>query len=93
LSSRKSPETSLDGAVDNFVRAGIFPALFTYLPVALDTKIIDLRKHSGQQLFPGLGWNACPLKRPNFPALPIDLAAHVFDFVSEGGEVHPAIVH
>jgi hypothetical protein len=73
-------EPSLDGAIDNFVCARILFAFLANLPVALRTKLIDLRKHPSQQLFRRAGWNARPLQIPYFFALPVDLAAHMFDF-------------
>jgi hypothetical protein len=35
--------------------------------------------HPGQQLFRGLCRNTSPLEVTNFSALPVDLAAHMFD--------------
>ena len=79
-----SSEAPLYRAVDDFICAGILSPFFSNLPVALSAKFIDLGKHSGQQLFRRDVTDAGPLKVPNLAALPVDLAAHVFDFRADG---------
>ena len=55
-------------------------ATLTHQPVARYVQLIELGLHPRQQLFRGLGRNACPLKVPNFSPLPVDLAAPTFNF-------------
>jgi len=51
LRLHRSPEATLYRAIDYFVSAGIFDPLLPHLPGALNTQLIDLGLHSGQQLF------------------------------------------
>jgi hypothetical protein len=53
-------------------------------PIALRTKFIDLGQHPGQQFFRRSRAYTGSLQGLNLFALPVDLAAHMFDFGSDG---------
>ncbi len=74
-STESFPPQSALGAFDD--------ATLAHQPVALCAQFIDLGLHPGQQLFRGLCRNARPLEVANFSALPVDLAAHMFDLTAD----------
>jgi hypothetical protein len=55
---------------------------------AMWTDRAALVEHPCQQLFSGNGRNTRTLQVTNFSALPVDLAAPMFDFSAHGGELH-----
>jgi hypothetical protein len=51
--------------------------------VAFRAKVIDLREHALQQFLRSPAGNAGALQVFDFPSLPVNLTAHMFNFISE----------
>jgi hypothetical protein len=80
---RRLSEAPFRGTVDDFVGAWILHPLLADVPVTLANQPVHFSQHPTQQLLRGLATNARTLKVQDLPALPLDLAAHMFDFASK----------
>jgi len=70
---------------------GVLFPLLAHQPVTVGSQLIDLREHPAKQLLRRGCADPSPLKGLNVLPLPMNLAAHVFDFGSDGFKLHQII--